>query len=227
LSTAANAATAPSRNPKSVLGKDEFLKLLVAQLKNQDPTNPMDGQQMAAQLAQFSSVEQLIAINEKLATQATTDSATATAISNSTALNAIGKTVSALGNQIELGGDDEARVRAVVQGTGRGTIRLTDANGTVVATRDLGTVRAGDQQFALGDMTAGLAAGTYNWTLDVRTAQGATVPVTPFITGRVSGVEYGPGGAMLVAGRLRIPIGTVVSLGTPQPVPLPLRPALP
>lgn len=214
-STAATASTAASRNPKSVLGKDEFLKLLVAQLKNQDPTNPMDGQQMAAQLAQFSSVEQLIAINEKLAAQATTDGATATAISNSTALSAIGKTVSALGNQIDLGSGDDARVRAVVQGTGTGTLSLTDANGTVVARRDLGLVRAGDQQFALGDMTAGLPAGTYTWTLDVRTAQGATVPVTPFITGRVSGVEYGPGGAMLVAGRLRIPIGTVVSLGTP------------
>ena len=49
------------------LGKDEFLKLLVAQMKNQDPLNPMDGQQMAAQLAQFSSVEQLVTANDTLA----------------------------------------------------------------------------------------------------------------------------------------------------------------
>ena len=209
------AATTASRNPKAVLGKDEFLKLLVAQLKNQDPTNPMDGQQMAAQLAQFSSVEQLISINETLTAQAGTDGAMATAISNSTALNAIGKNVSALGNQIDLSAGDDAAVRAVVQGTGRGTLSLLDANGTVVGRRDLGVVRPGDQVFALGELTGGLPSGTYTWQLDVRTPQGAAVPVTPFITGRVSGVEYGPGGAMLVAGRLRIPIGTVVSLGTP------------
>jgi len=49
------------------LGKDEFVKLLVTQMQNQDPTNPMDGKDLAAQMAQFSSVEQLININDKLA----------------------------------------------------------------------------------------------------------------------------------------------------------------
>ena len=53
-------------NPGGKLGKDEFLKLLVAQLTNQDPMNPADGQQMAAQLAQFSSVEQLQSANATL-----------------------------------------------------------------------------------------------------------------------------------------------------------------
>ncbi len=48
------------------MGKNEFLKLLVAQMSNQDPLNPMDGKEMAAQLAQFSSVEQLLNINTKL-----------------------------------------------------------------------------------------------------------------------------------------------------------------
>jgi flagellar basal-body rod modification protein FlgD len=67
------------------MGKDEFLKLLVAQMRHQDPLNPMDGQQMAAQLAQFSSVEQLVSVNDRLdeirqllmlQTQAVTDSTT-------------------------------------------------------------------------------------------------------------------------------------------------------
>jgi flagellar basal-body rod modification protein FlgD len=48
------------------LGKDEFVKLLVTQMQNQDPLNPMDGKELATQLAQFSSVEQLININDKL-----------------------------------------------------------------------------------------------------------------------------------------------------------------
>ncbi|HZF68981.1 MAG TPA: flagellar hook capping FlgD N-terminal domain-containing protein [Gemmatirosa sp.] len=64
--------TAPQTKPVSTapggeMGKDAFLKLLVAQMKHQDPLNPMDGQQMAAQLAQFSSVEQLIDANSRLA----------------------------------------------------------------------------------------------------------------------------------------------------------------
>jgi len=48
------------------MGKDQFVQLLITQMKNQDPMNPMDGKDLAAQLAQFSSVEQLININQKL-----------------------------------------------------------------------------------------------------------------------------------------------------------------
>src|SRR5690606_13042023 len=51
------------------LGKQEFLELLVAQLRHQDPLNPMQPQDMAAQLAQFSSVEQLIVLNDRMAVQ--------------------------------------------------------------------------------------------------------------------------------------------------------------
>lgn len=59
------ATTATERN-KAKQTKDMFLKLLVAQMKNQDPMNPASPDQLAAQLAQFSSLEQLVGINEKL-----------------------------------------------------------------------------------------------------------------------------------------------------------------
>lgn len=51
-------------NRQTSLAKDDFLRLLVAQLGNQDPLNPQDGAQFVAQLAQFSSLEQLISIRE-------------------------------------------------------------------------------------------------------------------------------------------------------------------
>lgn len=50
------------------MGKDQFVQLLVAEMKNQDPMNAMDGKELAAQLAQFSSVEQLMNMNSKLDT---------------------------------------------------------------------------------------------------------------------------------------------------------------
>ena len=59
--------TPPVAGPSSVLGKDEFLQLLVAQLRHQDPLSPMEGAEFAAQLAQFSSVEQLVSANDTLA----------------------------------------------------------------------------------------------------------------------------------------------------------------
>ena len=57
--------TTPSISNSS-LGKDDFLKLLVAQLSNQDPLNPQDGAAFVAQLSQFSSLEQLISIRESV-----------------------------------------------------------------------------------------------------------------------------------------------------------------
>ena len=62
------------------LGRDQFLKILVSQLKNQDPLNPMDGKDMAAQLAQFSAVEQLIDINKSVTAAQEAQEATAAAI---------------------------------------------------------------------------------------------------------------------------------------------------
>ena len=53
-----------NNSPGAQLGKDDFLKLLVAQLQNQDPSNPTDGTQFMGQLAQFSSLEQMTNVSQ-------------------------------------------------------------------------------------------------------------------------------------------------------------------
>ncbi|MDI6874913.1 MAG: flagellar hook capping FlgD N-terminal domain-containing protein [Actinomycetota bacterium] len=63
--TTASMATGGAREDQ-VLGRDAFLKLLVAQLKNQDPLNPVDNQQFVAQLAQLQSLEELRSLGESL-----------------------------------------------------------------------------------------------------------------------------------------------------------------
>src|SRR5438477_5187023 len=105
--TATPASTLPTRDgtvvgPGGAMGKDQFLHLLVTQLKYQDPLNPHDGAAMAAQLAQFSSVEQLQNINQALAAQQTQFTGITNAMNNSVALSAIGKMVTAPGNQVTL-----------------------------------------------------------------------------------------------------------------------------
>jgi flagellar basal-body rod modification protein FlgD len=64
--SASDASNAITQAAGGTMGKDQFVQLLVTEMKNQDPMNPMDGKDLAAQLAQFSSVEQLMNINTKL-----------------------------------------------------------------------------------------------------------------------------------------------------------------
>lgn len=74
------------RKVNNQLGKDDFLKLLITQLSNQDPTNPMENTEFIAQMAQFSSLEQMTNMNESFAKMASM-------INSSQAANTIGKTV--------------------------------------------------------------------------------------------------------------------------------------
>jgi flagellar basal-body rod modification protein FlgD len=90
--TGSNAATAASNQAMSkVLGKDDFLKMLIAQLKNQDPLNPQEGAEFAAQMAQFSSLEQLTNLNTTLETQAQNS----LNLFNAQAINLVGKEITA------------------------------------------------------------------------------------------------------------------------------------
>src|SRR5256885_14975832 len=91
--TASSAAAAQPAIPGGAMGKDQFLKLLIAQLRYQDPMSPMQGDQMATQLAQFSSLEQLQQINTNLAGQQTSAGTLLGAVQSSAAINTIGHTV--------------------------------------------------------------------------------------------------------------------------------------
>ena len=83
-----------------VLGQDDFLKMLVAQLQNQDPLNPLQGADFAAQLAQFSSLDQLTQIN----TQLSTLTSSLSSANNSQLVGLIGDAVVANGNSVTVSG---------------------------------------------------------------------------------------------------------------------------
>lgn len=84
---------AKSALPQQELGKDAFMKLLVAQMQNQDPMAPKDNQEYIAQLAQFSSLEEMQGVNENLVALALLQEGNAvlSQLTNSSAL--IGKQV--------------------------------------------------------------------------------------------------------------------------------------
>jgi flagellar basal-body rod modification protein FlgD len=206
-------AGASTTAPGGAMGKNEFLKLLIAQMQNQDPMNPMQGDQMAAQLAQFSSLEQLQQINENLTGQASAAGSLLGAVQSNAAIGTIGHRIVAAGNQIEIGGaNGVTSVTADVGGTGgTATLNIYDANGKVVGTRDLGEVKGGRQSFDLGDADDDLS-GAYTYGIDVKDSSGAAVSVLTYMTGRVDGISSGANGLVLNLGKLTVPYASVVQV---------------
>ncbi len=134
-SGAVNTSTNTQTNSNSVLGKDDFLKLLITQLKNQDPMNPTDGTQFASQLAQFSSLEQLSNLNDAIQQSMNNSLYLTQSINNSLASNLVGKNVKVLSDSVTNSGQGETELGYTLpQNAASASIEIQDQYGATVKT---------------------------------------------------------------------------------------------
>lgn len=117
--------TIEGRQPNNQMGKDEFLKLLLTQLSHQDPTAPMDNNEFVAQMAQFSSLEQIHNMSEGF-------NKMAALMNNNDAVATLGKTV-----DIEVGSD---KITGVVESVTRGQNPQVLVNGNYYNLEYINTV---------------------------------------------------------------------------------------
>ena len=189
-STSASTAssTSSSSSSTSSLGMDAFLQLLVTQLQYQDPLSPMDDKEFVAELAQFSSVEQLTEINsgiDKLSTQGKEQEMLG-------AVNFIGKTIEASGNAVSLtDGDATAVTFTLPEDASTCLVNVLDSTGNIVRTVDLGASKAGSVDFTWdGKDYDGntLDDGQYQVSVTAANAAGDALKVTSTMTGTVTGI---------------------------------------
>jgi flagellar basal-body rod modification protein FlgD len=193
--SAGTTSSSAAAKKTSVMGKDDFLNLLVAQLKNQDPLSPDDPTAFTAQLAQFSSLEQLTNLNTSMEglTEAQNNS------EKISSLSLIGKNVSYnsgtlnyAGQPIELGYQLDGTASSV-------TISIQDANGkTVHTTQAAATELGAGNHFITWDGTDQdgnpVASGKYTIVLQASAAgTGATVAASPLVRSVVTGVDLSSG----------------------------------
>ncbi len=209
--TSANQAAA-----SAVMGKDDFLRLLVTQLGNQDPLNPMDGQEFAAQLAQFSSVEQLLNISDVLAQNGEMNGLLAQSINSGVAAGLIGKNVQASGNAISWDGENPPPINfELADGAEVVTVTIHNETGDVVRTLELPAHFAGEHTLEWDGLDAtGQAASSGTYTVEVlaRDSEGNPVEAESFVSGIVDRITFGQDGIMLWIGKTRVPMSAVESV---------------
>jgi len=191
------------------LGQDEFLQMLIAQLENQDPLNPQDATEFTAQLAQFSSLEQLISIQDGI--QGLTESQTRSQRLGAAGL--IGRDVVAEASQIPVTADGPlVQPSFVLAGNASDTtVTLLDPNGVSVGSLDLGALAQGEHAFQWdGTDAAGNAVAPGVYSFVVRALAGdESVEVLPRIQGRVTGAVPSGTDPLLLVGDLAIPLSQV------------------
>ncbi len=203
------------------MGRDSFLKLLVAQLKNQDPLKPQDNSAFVAELAQFSSLEQSMGVNDKLNQMMLQNQGMA----NSNVINMVGQVATVKGSLITTDGSgigvpvnfsqDRASDKTVVQ--------IMDANGKIVRTLDLGGRSVGISHITWdGRSDDGLVQpkGTYAVNIKANDADGGTVVVSQETSGTITGVAFDKGYPVLhLSSGVNAPVSDLLRVESPPKTP--------
>ncbi len=188
------------------VGKDDFLRLFTAQLRYQNPLNPMDGTEFTAQLAQFSSLEQLVNMGNTLDSILSYQDS----LNNAFATNLMGKMIKAEGDRVHL--KDSAEVfYQVPEDVAELTLNVYGPAGDVVKTVEFGRQPAGTGRYDW-DGTDGdgevLPEGLYTVRFFAMDDNGDPVDVSTETLSRVTGISFEDGVTYL-----ELDSGTRVSLG--------------
>lgn len=181
--------------------EDRFLKLLIAQMQNQDPLNPLDNAQVTTQMAQINTVQGI----EKLNTTVAKLMATFDANQSMQAAGMIGKNVLVAGSALPLV-ERQAFAGVLLDGAADNVrIKITDSTGRVVQEQDLGAREAGSFLWSwdgMSDTEQQLADGKYSFSVSA-TRGGETVKATALQVGTVSAVVRDKTGFTLDLGNAR------------------------
>lgn len=189
--TGTSGATAPASATSAI--QDRFLKLLVTQMKNQDPLNPLDNAQVTSQLAQINTVNGIEKLNNTLSAM----SASFLSGQSLQSASLIGRTVLADGNTLTLAAGAPARAGMQLDRAADSVkVNINGPAGNLVRQLELGPRDSGLVTFewdGRNDAGATMAPGAYTFQV-VATGASQKIASTPVATGLVTGVLPGSNG---------------------------------
>ena len=205
----------------SELGKDAFMSLLLTQMKNQDPTTPLKSHEMAAQLAQFTSLEKLANIDKGIEglTKAQAPS------HNFEALSLIGKVITTDSSKVNHTTRDQSHdiTFQLPKDVSEVQLVIKDEQGNAIRTLKAGNLKAGKNELAWnGQMEDGTPAqpGNYNVSFQAKSSSGDKVFVQSKLEGKITGINFTAQGPQLMVGKQTVEMSEIktISESAPQSV---------
>ena len=210
----------PSKKVRGVgnkeMDKDAFFKLMMAQMKNQDPTNPLKNHEMAAQLAQFSTLEQMSNMNVTLKELKAGNKP----IEEFQALNMIGKKVAGDSSKVTRTDVDKEHEFAfkLPQGAKEAGIKIMNTKGEVIREYKFSELQAGDNKVVWNGETEDgrkAPAGNYFFQTEATGHAGQKLQVKTDFEGIISGMSFSPEGPVLQIGKQTVRLKDVRQFSDP------------
>jgi len=210
----AHQAEAPNTLGSSELGQDSFLKLLVAQMQHQDPLNPQGNEEFIAQLAQFTSLEQLMGVNTALGDLY----AATTSMNNASMTQLLGRDVTAISDQVPYEGDGPQEIHYDAHDdVALMTVTILDEEGKVVSRVELNDIPKGEASWTWdGKDLHGVQApeGTYSVAITAFDGSGNPVPVNSLLKGTVNEMSYQTGAPVPFVDGVEIAMASILRVET-------------
>ncbi len=211
----------PSKKVRAVgsdkLDKDAFFKLMLAQMKNQDPTSPLKSHEMAAQLANFSGLEQMQNVNQTLIEM----KAGQKPLEQFQSLNFLGKAVAGDSSKVARArGDKSHEFLFNLPGAANEVqVQVKNADGEVVKKYDLKNLKEGSNRLTWsGEDEKGtkMPEGEYQFLVEAKNASGQKYNVKTDFEGLITGVNYTPEGPVLLVGKQSVRLRDVKKIIDPS-----------
>ena len=206
----------PATQGSDTMDKDAFLSLMIAQLQNQDPMNPMDGTEYAAQLAQFTSLEQLTNLNTSMNKSIDANYFLTQSINNTMTATLIGKDVKLSSANIQnIGQDSVSLGYSIPSNSSNVKISIYNENGALIRTIEQENISSGDHKlswdFSDNNGTK-IPKGKYTFKVTATDNKGKDLDVSTYGVGTIDAVRFSENGTTLVVNGVEYNLADIMEI---------------
>jgi len=200
----------------SEMDKEAFLELMIAQLQNQDPMNPMDGTEYAAQLAQFTSLEQLTNLNDSMDASIDANYYLTQSINNTMTATLIGKDVKLSSTDVQNLGQDSVSFGYTLPADASSVkINIYNENGALIKTIEDKNISSGEHKLSwdfFDDNGTKVPKGKYTFKVTAKDAKNNDLVVSTYGIGTIDSVRFSESGTTLVVNGVEYNLSDIMEI---------------